>query len=289
MPTTYTPLLELPKHDPADYFNIQLINEGFDKTDAAIARAYRGKAAHNLLDNSDFPSAVNQRGQTSYTDNRYSIDRWKIVGACTVTPSANGVTIQATGGCQWIQSLPQDVNTRYAGQPFTFAVCLADGTVHIAKGTIPAASTNYDSAQVAIGSTGYVMNVYQQTSSYLQPRIFATAAQSAITLKWAALYIGTYTADTLPEYQPKGYAVELMECMRYYQTAYRVYGTSVDNVSREVILLHPRMRVAPTVTKISGWEGSTGAGYAVQASGAGYVDIQYTGWGNVSLAFSADL
>ena len=34
---------------------------------------------------------------------------------------------------------------------------------------------------------------------------------------WAALYEGEYTAETLPEYQPKGYGAELAECQRYFQ------------------------------------------------------------------------
>ena len=35
-------------------------------------------------------------------------------------------------------------------------------------------------------------------------------------MRWAALYEGEYTADTLPPYVPKGYAEELAECQRYY-------------------------------------------------------------------------
>lgn len=41
-------------------------------------------------------------------------------------------------------------------------------------------------------------------------------------LVWAALYEGEYTAETLPEYQPKGYGAELAECKRYYQKFSRV-------------------------------------------------------------------
>ena len=43
-------------------------------------------------------------------------------------------------------------------------------------------------------------------------------AGNTIPIEWVALYEGEYTADTLPEYQPKGYGVELTECMRYFQT-----------------------------------------------------------------------
>ena len=44
-----------------------------------------------------------------------------------------------------------------------------------------------------------------------------TITSSGGVIKWAALYEGEYTAETLPEYQPKGYAAELLECQRYYQ------------------------------------------------------------------------
>ena len=50
-----------------------------------------------------------------------------------------------------------------------------------------------------------------------------TITSSGGVIKWAALYKGSYTAETLPEYQPKGYAAELLECQRYY---YRINGIS---------------------------------------------------------------
>lgn len=225
--------------------------------DAAMKRRDR---VINLLDNSDFRNLVNQRGQTTYTSAGYTIDRWKTIGAGTVTPSANGVTIQATGGCQWTQPLPKDVNARYAGQPFTVALCLADGTVYIARGTIPAAGTDHDSAHVAIGSTGYKTNVYQQTRSYLQLRIFATAAQPAIALKWAALYIGSYTVDTLPEYQPK--ENELTTCRMFHRpiAANGFLGFAVrdaDGYGFQGLVPGEPMRIeAPTIVgTIAAWDG----------------------------------
>lgn len=50
-----------------------------------------------------------------------------------------------------------------------------------------------------------------------------TITSSGGVIKWAALYKDKYTAETLPEYQPKGYAAELLECQRYY---YRINGIS---------------------------------------------------------------
>ena len=36
-------------------------------------------------------------------------------------------------------------------------------------------------------------------------------------IKWAALYEGEYTEETMPVYKPKGYVTELAECQRYYR------------------------------------------------------------------------
>ena len=43
-----------------------------------------------------------------------------------------------------------------------------------------------------------------------------TITSSGGVLKWAALYGGVYSAATMPDYQPKGYGAELLECQRYY-------------------------------------------------------------------------
>lgn len=44
-----------------------------------------------------------------------------------------------------------------------------------------------------------------------------TITSSGGVIAWAALYAGTYTEQTKPEYHPKGYAHELLECQRYYR------------------------------------------------------------------------
>ena len=80
-----------------------------------------------------------------------------------------------------------------------------------------------------------------------------TITSSGGVIKWAAIYEGSYTADTLPPYVPKGYAAELAECQRYY---YRMnirnapclgsgwaYGTN----NRISITLPMTMRITPTV------------------------------------------
>ena len=87
--------------------------------------------------------------------------------------------------------------------------------------------------------------------SYADGAVTITSGGGVI--KWAALYEGSYTAETLPPYVPKGYAAELAECQRYYYRMNLInapclgsgwaYGTN----NRIPIVLPMTMRITPTV------------------------------------------
>lgn len=251
-------------------------------------------APRNLLDNSDFTHPVNQRGQTSYTGSDYGIDRWqgRVINQ-TVTPRSIDVTVTSTGtSYAGIKQKVLDI-AKYAGKTLTFA-CNLWSSVKADLRIVDASDNNIAYVTVEAGQRTIVLTFTVPTDATPDnciPTILLRTVASGdyMRLYWAALYEGSYTADTLPEYVPKGYAAELVECMRYYQKVYRVYGTSAGNVSREAVMLSPPMRIAPTVTQLREWEGSSGAGYEVQGSSSTYIDVQYTGWGNVTLALSADL
>lgn len=75
---------------------------------------------------------------------------------------------------------------------------------------------------------------------------------SVFDVKWAALYEGEYTADTLPEYQPKWYGAELAECQRYYLPISDDpvgFGTSASagNGADIGIPVPTTMRITPTL------------------------------------------
>ena len=84
-----------------------------------------------------------------------------------------------------------------------------------------------------------------------------TITSSGGVLKWAALYEGEYTAETLPEYQPKRYAAELAECQRYCYIVSAASNVAFPgmlfdaNTVRMSIRLPVKMRVNPTVTVAS--------------------------------------
>ena len=77
-----------------------------------------------------------------------------------------------------------------------------------------------------------------------------TITSSGGVIAWAALYEGTYTEQTKPEYRPKGYAAEFTECMRYYQFHQDLWlpGTCFGGGFSTRFLLSIPMRLSPTVT-----------------------------------------
>ena len=201
MATTVLGLKTFTASDPVDYNEI---NDNYTKIDAGVKTAMQGRAAHNLLDNSDFRNPVNQRGKTSYnTTWAYSIDRWYVPGTAGVVVNDGSVSFMA---------IDQFIGPSVKSGIYTVAICLSDGTVHVGSASFS------DTGDVVLIHNS-TMDAYLQssTASNGHPRFrMQTNTDSALTAIWAALYEGSYTADTLPAYQTKGYAAELAECQRYY-------------------------------------------------------------------------
>lgn len=197
----------------------------------------------NLLDNSNFLNPINQRGFVSNTrSNEYTIDRWKCESgdhiAGTVTLDSNGITLTPTAEnyCGIIQNLE-----RYSaldGKTCTVAVCVG-GVWSIVAFTMGAIS----SAGLTLGNG---LRVYSSSSVHL--RIRNPEGNGAITVQKVALYEGAYTAETLPPYVPNPYAVELAECMRYYQEIMVIAGSGAYAAQRQMITLTVKMRIVPSVT-----------------------------------------
>lgn len=181
----------------------------------------------NLLDNSDFRNPVNQRGQTSYAD-EYGIDRWISYGTATV----NSTSITVDNIFQQYMDPRRVKNCIH-----TLAAMKSDGTI------IFYSQNPLDSfGEKSDGSLG--LGFYGANNVVI-------ARLHAGEYIWAALYEGEYTAETLPEYQPKGYGAELAECQRYYQIR------SANNIAAAD--MRPTMRLSsPTITSVSG-------GYAYSA------------------------
>lgn len=185
----------------------------------AQIHAPRTGYAYNLLDNSDFRNPINQRGASTYSgDFTYSIDRWQLGnGGAQIYVISDGLKISnATGAGDYIFQRLE----RLPPGNYTFAAKFRDNTG-------AAALTNYSTDQgVTLAPTSYAdsgvlvltfSNGEDLDSTFAYYRLQNTTPGAVCTWEWAALYEGSYTADTLPPYQPKGYAAELAECKRYYE------------------------------------------------------------------------
>lgn len=207
-----------------------------------------------LLDNPEF--AIAQAGYGGYHGNvKYPADRWYAEhggGAMSVSRS-NGITTltnSAEGQLAMVcQKLSDEAMERISiGDPLTLAILSADGTVYVTN-------FNYQNPIDSPGiNKGWSFNLYKDESDD-RPRVRIYTGESIpISFKRIRLIHGTYTADNLPPYIPKGYAAELAECQRYFQYGYqgicRVAG--VATTGQLYIRLQGQMRKAPTATLIKG-------------------------------------
>lgn len=167
----------------------------------------RGKATdifaaipgRNLLDNSDFSNPVNQRGATSYSGGGvYSIDRWKVY-LTTLNVGAGSCTILRTGvGGAFYQYVIADTTLIY-----TFTAKTSDGMISVTG--IPT-----ENPEKTLGNTTIRISTF---GAYVQISIWTVNTTDAVTLYWAKLEKGSVATP----YVPKGYGVELAECLRYFQ------------------------------------------------------------------------
>lgn len=226
------------------------------KTATGTAWAKAPGQPRNLLDNSDFRNPVNQRGQTTYTSD-YGFDRWRIYSESASMVKKDGY-ITITGSGIW-QNVPDAGDKVY-----TLAGKKTNGTVYCVSG-------KFENG-VATPGGELVFN-------------FATTAFNSVMIAagdwlWVALYEGEYTIDTLPEYQPKGYGAELLECSRFYvpRTHEWDQATMIGASGFFIRIVCPiEMRILPSAivsnlqVYIDGWENTSVK--MVIHRGAGVYDV----------------
>lgn len=215
---------------------------------------------YNLLDNSDFVHPVAQAGVNgAHGATGYAVDRWMRTSGATVSQAADGLKI-VSDTTDWTAGIQQRIEAKRFADVMTFAVrgvfpVACRLFVYIGSGTTNFGQAYFqgDAAERTLvlkltkpdGLTGdEVVNVY------ISPDTDSTG--TAAVVRWAALYEGEYTAETLPPYVPKGYAAELAECLRYYRKIKAnnetFAGHAANGVSYAFIPLTQSMRISPTVT-----------------------------------------
>ena len=190
----------------------------------------------NLLDNSDFVHPVAQAGVNgAHGATGYAVDRWMRTSGATVSQAADGMKI-VSDKTSWTAGVQQQIEAKRFADVMTFAVrgvfpveCRL--YVYIGSGTTNFGSAYFqgDAAERTLvlkltkpdGLTGD-----EVVSVDIAPDTGSTG--TAAVVRWAALYEGSYTVDTLPPYVPKGYAQELAECRMYFQHDLYIRSVSVD-------------------------------------------------------------
>lgn len=227
---------------------------------ATGAKGDTGACVYNLLDNSDFAHPIAQAGVNgAHGATGYAVDRWMRTSGATVSQAADGLKI-VSDKTSWTAGIQQRIEAKRFADVMTFAVrgvfpVACRLFVYIGSGTTNFGTAYFqgDAAERTLvlkltkpdGLTGdEVVNVY------ISPDTGSTG--TAAVVRWAALYEGEYTAETLPAYVPKGYAAELAECLRYYRKIKADNETFAGYAARGVaytfIPLTQAMRIAPTVT-----------------------------------------
>ena len=242
-----------PKGDPGSIDNLA------ENVALEIAK-YNFGQPYNLLDNSDFVHPVAQAGVNgAHGTTGYAVDRWNRTSGATVSQAADGLKI-VSDKSDWVAGIQQKIEAKRFADVMTFAVrgvfpVACRLFVYIGSGTTNFGTAYFqgDAAERTLvlkltkpdGLTGdEVVNVY------ISPDTGSTG--TAAVVRWAALYKGEYTAETLPPYVPKGYAAELAECLRYYRKIKAnnetFPGYAANGVAYAFIALTQTMRISPTVT-----------------------------------------
>lgn len=256
MATTVLGLKTFAASDPVDYNEV---NDNYNKIDNGVKTAMQGRASYNWLDNSYFRNFINQRGEISTAGVwNYCIDRWRAVGTAGQLVWHNSDHI-ALGALRGISQALKNKN-RFIDKSWTLAVMDVGGVISTVNGVFGGDNNAIYGVQngleIRLYSVGDDDNVYFNVNNL-------NADTSAyVYLAWAALYEGSYTADTLPAYVPKGYAAELAECQRYYyQSNDNKYGQDGMIIRRAISIegntssfclesvdLPVTMRITPTIT-----------------------------------------
>lgn len=193
-------------------------NQDYYASKNYVQEEVRKAAPFNYADNSDFTQFVAQAGIGGKHGNQaYAGDRW-ILDSGTVTGEAN-----ANGNGYTNITLNGTIRQIVANPPDvgTAAIEMVSGT----------ATAVYGNGTVTITSSGGVIKNVQ-------------------------LFKGAYTADNMPNYQPKGYGVELTECQRYFQkngalsTSIQCWNAAADGASFSIPLT-VSMRIFPTCDFVS--------------------------------------
>lgn len=96
----------------------------------------------NLLDNWFFGRPVNQRGQTEYTGDKHTVDRWRLTSDGVLTVEDEGICL--TSGALF-EPFEYELSSFLKGKTVTYSFFFADNTLVTKSAVIPSTWGNWDS------------------------------------------------------------------------------------------------------------------------------------------------
>lgn len=211
----------------------------------------------NLLDNWYFADPINQRGQTEYTGEVYSIDRWRNYGS-TCTLQDGYISIYYPGTNKSFGQTIEDKSIVF--QEVTLSLLLLDGTLLSGSGRLPDNASNYTNT-VLLHSQNCALTI-QYLNGHLLVLIQCNQGNT-INIRAAKLELGDHqtlahqdaSGNWVLNDPPPDKALELAKCQRHYREGYLSY-VNFDNIwYRPVDRIIPvPMRTSPAITLVKAYD-----------------------------------
>ena len=173
----------------------------------------------NLGDNTNLLNPVNQQGQASYTGDStspYCIDRWRISNGTTYNIVSRTLTASsyANRACGMWQTNELAQQALAIGSTITFSGYI-NGMQHFGTMKIHNRDLYSSFAEVPAGYECDDFEIVCCTASHEQSKYnLGIYPKKEAVLNWIKWEKGLYATP----YAPKGFGLEQLECMRYYQT-----------------------------------------------------------------------
>lgn len=214
----------------------------------------------NLLDNWYFGNPINQRGQTSYNNFDYTIDRYRIwdsQGTVAIEDGYLTINNNTEGNMTFVQHFDVNRMKSLLGKTLTQSILLEDGSLYSHTFTVPDNITDFFPHIVLKENTYVYFAIFGSAQSY-QPIRFLLAAGTSLDIKAVKLEYGT--TQTLAHQDANGnwvlneipnYIEELLKCQNYARV-YKdvvVYCYLAGYITG--IPFESHMRKAPSVSSIN--------------------------------------
>lgn len=209
------------KVNPDALFVIEQDGQG-KKLPGSVLRNWLSEIADssNLLDNSYFPNAINQRGVSTTTLSEYCIDRFIARTsdiALSIESDGLHMTSQESSEVYIYQKIAEGANL--LGKKVTIALCDENGTISCTSAKIPSSKASSFTVIASTNIESTILRLVDLGDSSQYPFALTIGREDGetgeIVIKWIAMYVGEYDVDTLPMYRARTYAEELLNCQRY--------------------------------------------------------------------------